>query len=72
VIDLVYRSPETGELVIADYKTDRVEGPAEADARAAAYRGQGAAYQRALRDGLGLSYTPRFELWFLRADEIRS
>jgi ATP-dependent exoDNAse (exonuclease V) beta subunit len=72
VIDLVYRSPETGELVIADYKTDCPDGSANAEARAQAYRAQGAVYQRALRDGLGLSYTPRFELWFLRADEVRA
>ena len=34
-------------------------------ARAAVYQRQ---YQRALREALGLAYTPRFELWFLHAD----
>jgi ATP-dependent exoDNAse (exonuclease V) beta subunit len=67
VVDLVYRDPASGELVIADYKTDRLE-EAGAQERSAAYRGQGAVYQTALRDGLGLVYTPRFELWYLRAD----
>ena len=66
-IDLVYRDPATDELVIADYKTDRLE---EADLEHTAQRHgpQGRAYQRALRDALGLEYTPRFELWFLSLD----
>jgi len=68
VVDLVYRDAASGELVIADYKTDRLDEAGARD-RSAAYREQGAVYQRALRDGLGLSYTPRFELWYLRADE---
>jgi ATP-dependent helicase/nuclease subunit A len=67
-IDLVYRDPETGRAVIADYKTDRVDDVT--DERAAAYRDQGAVYQRALREALALDYTPRFELWFLDADRI--
>lgn len=70
VVDLVYREPETGRLVIADYKTDRVEGDAALRERARRYAPQGAVYQRALRDGLGLDYTPRFELWFLHAGKI--
>jgi len=68
VVDLVYRDPASGELVIADYKTDRLD-EAGAEERSAAYREQGAVYQTALRDGLGLAYTPRFELWYLRADK---
>jgi ATP-dependent exoDNAse (exonuclease V) beta subunit len=70
VVDLVYREPETGRLVIADYKTDRVEGEAALRERARRYAPQGAVYQRALREGLGLDYTPRFELWFLHAGRI--
>jgi hypothetical protein len=31
---------------------------------------QGDAYKRALKSAFELSYTPRFELWFLRDDEI--
>jgi ATP-dependent exoDNAse (exonuclease V) beta subunit len=72
VIDLVYRDPASGELVIADYKTDRVGEAGELPERARRYARQGAVYQRALRDGLGLGYTPRFELWFLHADRIEA
>jgi hypothetical protein len=44
-----------------------VEKRSEIAERAAAYRAQGAEYQRALREGLGLDAAPRFELWFLHA-----
>jgi ATP-dependent exoDNAse (exonuclease V) beta subunit len=70
VVDLVYRDPETGEIVVADYKTDRIEGETELREAARRYAPQGAVYQRALREGLRLDYTPRFELWFLHADRI--
>ena len=66
-IDLVHRDPGTGELVVVDYKTDRVETPFEIAVRAQAYAAQGAEYQRALREALGLDAPPRFELWFLHA-----
>lgn len=69
-IDLCYRDPATGELVIADYKTDRVEGDEALAARAAAYAGQGAAYTQALTQALALERPPRFELWFLHAGEV--
>jgi ATP-dependent helicase/nuclease subunit A len=68
VADLVYRDPDTGEWVVVDYKTDRVEDGL-APERLAAYRAQGAVYQRALRDALGLGHLPRFELWLLRSDQ---
>ncbi len=69
-IDLLYRDPETGRLVVADYKTD---DPAAGgiDAKVAVYAPQGATYVRALREALDLEEDPRFELWFLRAEEIR-
>jgi ATP-dependent helicase/nuclease subunit A len=70
VVDLVYREPDTGRLVVVDYKTDRVATPAELEERSLVHRRQGEVYQRALRDALGLDYLPRFELWYLRADEI--
>jgi ATP-dependent exoDNAse (exonuclease V) beta subunit len=66
-IDLVHRDPATGELVVVDYKTDRVETDAEIAGRARSYAAQGAEYQRALREALGLDAPPRFELWFLHA-----
>jgi len=66
-IDLLYRDPETGRLVVADYKTD---DPELLEARAAVYAPQGATYVRALEDALGLAEPPRFELWFLQADRV--
>jgi ATP-dependent exoDNAse (exonuclease V) beta subunit len=69
VVDLVYRDPASGRLVIADYKTDRVP-PAETAGRALGYRGQGRVYARALQESLGLAEPPRFELWFLDSGRI--
>ncbi len=69
-IDLLYRDPETGDLVVADYKTDDVTGAAELAARAATYAPQGAVYRRALEEALRLPRRPRFELWFLQAGAI--
>ena len=40
-IDLLYRDPEDGRIVIADYKTDEVATPEEIRARAAVYAPQG-------------------------------
>jgi ATP-dependent exoDNAse (exonuclease V) beta subunit len=69
-IDLVYRDPDDGRLVVADYKTDRIEGRTARDERTAVYEPQLATYARALRRALDLDYEPRCELWFLHADEI--
>ena len=66
-IDLLYRDPATGRLVVADYKTD---DPETLEARVAVYAPQGATYVRALREALGLEEPPRFELWFLQADRV--
>ncbi len=66
-IDLLYRDPGTGRLVVADYKTD---DPETVEARVAVYAPQGATYVRALREALGLEEPPRFELWFLQADRV--
>jgi ATP-dependent exoDNAse (exonuclease V) beta subunit len=65
-IDLLYRDPEDGRIVIADYKTDEVETPEEIRERAAVYAPQGAIYARAVGEALELAEEPRFELWFLR------
>ncbi len=70
VIDLVYRDPASGELVVADYKTDRVGGEAELLALSEAHARQGAAYQRALKEAFALAYTPRFEIWYLAAQRV--
>jgi ATP-dependent exoDNAse (exonuclease V) beta subunit len=71
-VDLVYRDAETDALVVADYKTDRVASSEELDAKAALYASQGAGYVEAVQQALGLEEPPRFELWFLDADVIRS
>jgi ATP-dependent helicase/nuclease subunit A len=69
-IDLLYRDPATGEIVVADYKTDHAATAADLQSRATAYAPQGAAYVRAVQEALDLKRPPRFELWFLRADEV--
>jgi len=69
VVDLVYRDPATGELAIADYKTDRVSAD-DACTRALGYAAQGRVYARALQAALGLPARPRFELWFLDPGRI--
>ena len=67
-IDLVHRDPASGELVVVDYKTDRIGAGGLSPERRAAYARQGAVYASALREALGLSAPPRFELWLLEAD----
>jgi ATP-dependent helicase/nuclease subunit A len=71
VIDLLYRDAKSGDLVVADYKTDDVTGAAVAE-RARSYAEQGRIYVEALRRALGLARPPRFELWFLRAGRIET
>lgn len=63
--DLVFRDPTSGELVVADYKTDWLETEAEIAERAAIYARQGVVYVRGVAAALGLTRPPRFELWFL-------
>jgi len=69
-IDLVYRDPDNDEMVIVDYKTGALDDRAGLRNPKTSYVEQGSAYQRALASAFELSYTPRFELWFLRDDEI--
>ncbi len=73
-LDLVYRDGAGAEAawVVADYKTDRVEGTTETLQRAAGYRRQGAIYTRALREALALPREPRFELWFIHSGQIHT
>lgn len=66
-IDLLYRDPATGCLVVADYKTDDLSA---LEARVEVYAPQGGVYVRALREALELEEEPRFELWFLRAERV--
>lgn len=64
-IDLVYRDPDTGEIVVADYKTDHLADDHELQDRAAVYQPQLEIYARALQGAMNLDVTPRRELWFL-------
>jgi ATP-dependent exoDNAse (exonuclease V) beta subunit len=68
-VDLVYRD-ESGRLVVADYKTDRLEGESDLAERAAVYAPQEALYARALQEALGLDRPPHTELWFLWPDRL--
>ena len=69
-IDLVYRDPQDGRLVVADYKTDEVTEDEQIEARSDAYAEQLAVYVRALREAVGLDQPPRAELWFLAAGRV--
>jgi ATP-dependent helicase/nuclease subunit A len=69
-IDLVYRDPDSDEMVIVDYKTGALGDRDGLRSPEASYVQQGDAYRRALESAFELPYTPRFELWFLRDDEI--
>ncbi|MDX1643892.1 MAG: 3'-5' exonuclease, partial [Thermoanaerobaculia bacterium] len=69
-IDLLYRDPTTGALVVADFKTDRVDDPAELDALAEIYARQEELYGRAVRQAFDLADPPRTELWFLWPDRL--
>jgi ATP-dependent exoDNAse (exonuclease V) beta subunit len=55
--------------VVADYKTDRIEAGALAEA-AERYRSQGQVYTRAVQRALDLPALPRFELWFLHPGTV--
>jgi ATP-dependent exoDNAse (exonuclease V) beta subunit len=69
-VDLLYRDPDDGRLVVADYKTDRLEGEEALEARTAVYEPQVRTYAHALRQALALDHEPHVELWFLAADRI--
>lgn len=69
-IDLLYRDPDSGRIVVADYKTDCVEGEEALSQRSRIYAPQINVYLRAVREALRLSEEPRAELWFLHAGRI--
>ena len=73
-LDLLYRDPDGDALVVADYKTDRIEGDDDLAVRLRAYAGQGEVYVRALREGLevagGAPPEIRFEIWALHLDRV--
>ena len=66
-VDMIYRDPQNGEVVVVDYKTDRV-APGDAEARANDHSDQLGAYRDAVARALGEPV--RGELWFLHADRI--
>jgi ATP-dependent helicase/nuclease subunit A len=69
-IDLLYRDPADGRFVVVDYKSDRLAESSQLAARAAEHAHQGAIYQRAVEEALGLPEAPRFEVWFLAHDRV--
>jgi ATP-dependent exoDNAse (exonuclease V) beta subunit len=69
-IDLVYRDPVCGEVVVVDFKTDRIATPSAIAERAPQHRPQAELYRRAVLETLRLPQAPRFELWFLDASHV--
>ena len=66
-LDLLYRNPATGQVVVADFKTDAVDAT-DLSFAARAHQEQGRIYVETVRRAMGLDYTPNFEVWFLDAD----
>lgn len=64
-IDLVYRD-ESGQIVVADYKTDHGLSSSEMQER---YGFQLGIYADAVAGAMGLATRPRAELWLLRTGE---
>ncbi len=62
-VDLLYRDDD-GEVVVADYKTDREDDPRSLGRR---YMDQLGVYAEAVRQAMGLATRPRTELWLLRS-----
>jgi ATP-dependent exoDNAse (exonuclease V) beta subunit len=69
-IDLLYRDPVEGDLVVVDYKTDHVTSDEELLVRAAVYASQCRTYSQGVREALDLDRWPRWELWFLRPGRV--
>jgi ATP-dependent exoDNAse (exonuclease V) beta subunit len=69
-VDMIYRDPADGTLVVADYKTDRFESDEQLADLARRYALQGRVYCLALQGALRLAQIPRFELWFLDAGRV--
>ena len=65
-IDLLYKDA-SGQLVVADYKTDRETDPSELRRN---YGAQLEVYADAVRKALELDRSPRKELWLLRSGEV--
>lgn len=70
-VDLLYRDPKSGHIVVVDYKTDSIPTPDQVDRLCAIYSTQGAHYVKALRQMFGKGETVELEIWFLQADTMR-
>lgn len=69
-LDLLYRDPNTGQLVVADFKTDALQSQEEFEQRREHYLAQGRVYQDAVALMFPEEEAPAFELWFLSANRI--
>jgi ATP-dependent exoDNAse (exonuclease V) beta subunit len=69
-IDLVYQDAATGDLVVADFKSDEIDDEAALERKVERYWPQGRAYCKAVAEALRPERPPRFELWFLAADRV--
>jgi len=67
-IDLLYRCPDTGGVVVADYKTDQSSGRDSGEV-ARHHAPQGRLYAEAVQRALDLETLPRFEVWLIESDE---
>ena len=67
-IDLLYRCRSSGEVVIADHKTDRV-GDRDPNDVARHHASQGRVYVEAVQKAMGLESPPRFEIWLIETDQ---
>ena len=69
-LDLLYRDPASGELVVADFKSDRVDDAAAEAAKVATYGPQLRLYGAAVAAAFAAARPPRLELWLLARDRI--
>ena len=70
IIDLLYRD-HAGQLVILDYKSDRVDSEAAVEVKLDHYRLQGAAYAAAIERATGDSVKAVQFLFVRRPDGLR-
>ena len=70
IIDLLYED-DAGELVILDYKSDRVADSAAISAKMANYKWQGAAYAAAIERAAGQT-VKAVQFLFIRADAVQT
>jgi ATP-dependent exoDNAse (exonuclease V) beta subunit len=69
-LDLLYRDPNTGQLVVADFKTDALQSQEQFEQQREHYLAQGRVYQDAVALMFPEEEAPAFELWFLSANRI--